>query len=48
LKEAGGDFGKFQIFVSIVFILSYMTGGVMINGLAYLEVFPDYQCRPSA
>eukprot|EP00356_Strombidium_inclinatum_P005349 CAMPEP_0170484492 /NCGR_PEP_ID=MMETSP0208-20121228/3949_1 /TAXON_ID=197538 /ORGANISM="Strombidium inclinatum, Strain S3" /LENGTH=140 /DNA_ID=CAMNT_0010757833 /DNA_START=90 /DNA_END=512 /DNA_ORIENTATION=- len=40
-----GGLGRYQKMISVVIILSYMTGGQLIHGLPYLEVYPDYECK---
>ena len=42
--QAIGGFGKFQVFASISLILAFMTGGQIVYGLEYLEIYPDYEC----
>ncbi len=39
-----GGLGRYQKLVAVVLILSYMTGGQLIHGLPYLEVYPQYEC----
>ena len=43
-----GGFGRFQWYVSVVLVLAFMTGGQIVYGLEFLEVFPEYTCMDVA
>mmetsp|Transcript_490 Transcript_490/g.961 ORF Transcript_490/g.961 Transcript_490/m.961 type:complete len:209 (+) Transcript_490:108-734(+) len=42
-----GGFGRFQYFSTTTLILSFLTGGQIVNQLPFFEVYPDYQCLDS-
>ena len=40
-----GGYGLFQKFVTVVLILGYMTGELIVQNMAYLELMPAYECK---
>ena len=40
-----GGFGWFQKVVGVALILGYMTGELIVQNMAYLELMPAYECR---
>ena len=43
-----GTFGIFQKFVAFILILGYMTGELIVQNMAYLELMPTYECKDKA
>ena len=37
--------GFFQKVVAVTLILGYMTGELIVQNMAYLELMPVYECR---
>ena len=37
-----GGFGFMQKYVVVIFILNFMTGGMIVYGLEFLETLPEY------
>jgi len=42
--ERVGGFGRYQCYIATTLILAFMTGGQIVYGLEYLEIYPDYYC----
>jgi hypothetical protein len=42
-----GGFGKFQFISSIAIILGMSSGQFFLNAVAFLELYPDYECLDS-
>ena len=42
--ELAGNFGRFQAFAAFVLIVGYMTGEIVVQNMAYLELMPHYEC----
>ena len=40
-----GGWGRFQTFVLVITVLAVNSGGLIDNGIAYLELEPDLLCR---
>lgn len=40
-----GGWGRFQTFVLIITVLAVNSGGLIDNGIAYLELEPHLLCR---
>ena len=39
-----GGLSYFQVFVSITMYVGFMTGGMIVYGLEYLTIYPEYEC----
>jgi hypothetical protein len=42
--EYAGGFGKFQVFIAFTLIIAFTTGGQIVYGIEFLEIFPEYEC----
>ena len=40
-----GGCGRFQLFICATLVMGFSTGGQIVYGLEFLEVYPDYLCR---
>ena len=43
--EKAGNCGAFQKYLVVALILGYMTGELIVQNMAYLELMPAYQCQ---
>ena len=42
--EKTGPCGRFQVFSTFILIIGYMTGELIVQNMAFLELFPEYEC----
>ena len=43
--ELAGGIGRYQVYVLITCALCYASLGYLAYNLAYLEIYPDYDCK---